>query len=103
MSATRWVRLSKIAQHCGLSPHSIYKMVQADIIPHGRAGRILVFDVEAVDEWIRQRGNVGRIEFPASERRAAQRRGRGSKKSVSGSPTQKAEAERIADKIRVSL
>ena len=72
MSATKWVRLSEIAQHCGLSKHTIYKFARSGVIPHGRAGRVLVFNINDVDEWIRQRGSSGQLDFPAAEEKARQ-------------------------------
>jgi predicted DNA-binding transcriptional regulator AlpA len=84
--AKKWVRLPRIAAHCDLSSHAVYKLVQAGIMPHGRAGRILVFDIEEVDAWLKQRGSAGQVSILISEE------------------DQKAEvASRIADEIQAEV
>jgi len=65
-----WVGVEEIATHIGASPHTIRKWCQKGVIPHGRACLRLVFDVEEVDRWLRQRGSPGRLDRPVSQDQA---------------------------------
>ena len=62
-----WVGIKEVSEHTGASPHTVRKWCQKKAIPHGRAGRLLVFNLDAVDTWIRQRGSSGRLDTPPTE------------------------------------
>jgi excisionase family DNA binding protein len=50
-------RLSTIqeaADYMGLSPHTLYTMVSQRRVPFVRVGRLVKFDVELLDKWIKQ-------------------------------------------------
>jgi len=66
----KWVGLREIAARYGVSSHTVYKWTQKGIIPFGRAGNRLIFDVAETDSWARQRGNPGRLDFPVSDEQA---------------------------------
>jgi len=42
------------AGYTGLSPHTIYTMVSQRRIPFVKLGRCLRFDLDRLDEWIKQ-------------------------------------------------
>jgi len=69
----KWVGLREIAARYGVSSHTVYKWCQKGIIPFGRAGNRLIFDVAETDLWARQRGNSGRLDLPVSEERTRER------------------------------
>ena len=61
---SRKVRVPELAEYLGVSRHTIYKWCQQGWVPVGRAGRALVFDVAAVEAWLRDRGSTGQVESP---------------------------------------
>lgn len=70
MGSGPWVGIREIAARFGLSVHTCYKLAQRGVIPCGRAGRRLVFNLAECDAWARARGSRGRVDFPAGEERA---------------------------------
>ena len=62
-----WVGVAEIAAHIGVSPHTIRKWCQRGLVPHGRAGRKLVFEKSSVESWMRQRGGAGQSDLPATD------------------------------------
>lgn len=67
-----WVGVEEIAAHIGVSPHSVRKWCQQGLIPHGRAGRRLVFEVISVESWMRDRGSAGSLCDSTSEERRSE-------------------------------
>ena len=43
---------SEVAQYTGLSVHTLYTMVSQRRIPYVKAGRLVKFDLKAIDTWI---------------------------------------------------
>jgi excisionase family DNA binding protein len=41
-------------RHIGLSPHTVYTMVSQRRIPFVKMGRLVKFDLELLDKWIKQ-------------------------------------------------
>ena len=43
---------SEVAQYTGLSVHTLYTMVSQRRTPYVKAGRLVKFDLKAIDTWI---------------------------------------------------
>ena len=50
----RLISVNEAAAFTGLSPHTIYTMVSQRRIPYVKVGRLVKFDVELLDKWIKQ-------------------------------------------------
>ena len=50
----RLVSIKEAAVYTGLSPHTIYTMVSQRRIPFVKTGRLVKFDLELLDKWIKQ-------------------------------------------------
>jgi excisionase family DNA binding protein len=50
----RLVSIKEAAVYTGLSPHTIYTMVSQRRIPFVKMGRLVKFDLELLDKWIKQ-------------------------------------------------
>lgn len=50
----RLVSIKEAAIYTGLSPHTIYTMVSQRRIPFVKMGRLVKFDLELLDKWIKQ-------------------------------------------------
>ena len=50
----RLVSIREAAVYTGLSPHTIYAMVSQRRIPFVKIGRLVKFDLELLDKWIKQ-------------------------------------------------
>jgi excisionase family DNA binding protein len=50
----RLVSIKEAAVYTGLSPHTIYTMVSQRRIPFVKVGRLVKFDLELLDKWIKQ-------------------------------------------------
>ena len=50
----RLVSIKEAAVITGLSPHTLYTMVSQRRIPFVKMGRLVKFDVELLDKWIKQ-------------------------------------------------
>lgn len=48
----RLFTISEVAQYTGLSVHTLYTMVSQRRIPYVKAGRLVKFDLKAIDTWI---------------------------------------------------
>jgi len=63
---TGWVDIDVVAEYTGRSKHTIRKLCQRGLMPHGRSspGRRghLLFNITEVDQYLRQCGSVGRVE-----------------------------------------
>jgi excisionase family DNA binding protein len=53
-SMPRLVSIKEAAVYTGLSPHTMYTMVSQRRIPFVKLGRLVKFDLELLDKWIRQ-------------------------------------------------
>ena len=65
-----WIGIRDFAARYGVSVHTAYKLAQKNLVPFGRVGRRLVFNIDDCDAWARQRGSSGRMDFPVSEEKA---------------------------------
>ncbi len=50
----RLMNISEVASLTGMAPPTIYKMVSQRRIPYVKVGRLVKFDVELLDKWLRQ-------------------------------------------------
>ncbi len=50
----RLVDIRVVADYLGISPDTGYTMVSQRRIPYVKVGRLLRFDLKAIDEWIAQ-------------------------------------------------
>jgi len=50
----RLIDIREAAEYTGLSPHTVYTMVSQRRIPFVKVGRLVKFDVELLDKWIKQ-------------------------------------------------
>ena len=50
----RLVSIKEAADYIGLYPHTIYTMVSQRRIPFVKMGRLVKFDLELLDKWIKQ-------------------------------------------------
>jgi excisionase family DNA binding protein len=48
----RLFTIGEVAQYTGLSVHTLYTMVSQRRIPYVKAGRLVKFDLKAIDTWI---------------------------------------------------
>jgi excisionase family DNA binding protein len=48
------IPIQQAAQYTGLSPHTLYTMVSQRRIPYVKVGRLVKFDEELLDKWIKQ-------------------------------------------------
>jgi excisionase family DNA binding protein len=50
----RLVSIQDAATYTGLSIHTVYTMVSHRRIPYVKVGRLVKFDLELLDKWIKQ-------------------------------------------------
>jgi excisionase family DNA binding protein len=50
----RLVSIQDAATYTGLSVHTLYTMVSQRRVPYVKVGRLVKFDLEMMDKWIKQ-------------------------------------------------
>ncbi len=50
----RLVSIKEAAVYTSLSPHTLYGMVSQHRVPFVKMGRLVKFDLELLDKWIKQ-------------------------------------------------
>ncbi len=50
----RLVSIKEAAAYTSLSPHTLYTMVSQHRVPFVKMGRLVKFDLEMLDKWIKQ-------------------------------------------------
>jgi len=50
----RLIDIREAAEYTGLSPHTVYTMVSQRRIPFVKVGRLVKFDLDLLDKWIKQ-------------------------------------------------
>lgn len=50
----RLLTVREVAEYTGLSVHTLYTMTSQRRIPFVKAGRLVKFDLKAIDTWIEQ-------------------------------------------------
>ncbi len=48
----RLFNIREVAEYTGLSVHTLYTMVSQRRIPYTKTGRLIKFDLKAIDAWI---------------------------------------------------
>jgi len=51
--AERWVSIDEIAEHLGVKKDTIYKWVARKKMPAHKVGRLLKFQINEVDRWVK--------------------------------------------------
>ena len=51
--AERWLSVDEIAEHLGVKKDTIYKWVRTTDLPFHKIGRLVKFQIEEVDKWVR--------------------------------------------------
>ena len=49
----RWLSVDEIAAHLGIKKDTIYKWVRTTDIPYHKVGKLLKFQLQEVDDWVR--------------------------------------------------
>ncbi len=49
----RWLSVEEIAVHLGIKKDTVYKWVAKKHLPTHKVGRLLKFDKEEIDAWVR--------------------------------------------------
>lgn len=50
----RLIDIREAAEYINVSFHTLYTMVSQRRVPYAKVGRLLKFDVELLDKWIKQ-------------------------------------------------
>ena len=50
----RLLNIQEVSEYTGLSVHTLYTMVSQRRIPFVKVGRLVKFDLELLDKWIKQ-------------------------------------------------
>jgi excisionase family DNA binding protein len=50
----RLITIQQAAGYTGLSPHTLYTMVSQRRVPFVKVGRLVKFDLDLLDKWIKQ-------------------------------------------------
>ena len=54
----RWLSVDEIAAHLGIKKDTVYKWVRTTDIPYHKVGKLLKFQIQEVDQWVRK-GKAG--------------------------------------------
>jgi len=49
----RWLSVDEIAAHLGIKKDTVYKWVRTTDIPYHKVGKLLKFQIQEVDDWVR--------------------------------------------------
>jgi excisionase family DNA binding protein len=60
----RWLSISEICQHLGVSKDLVYKWIDKSNMPSHRMGRLWKFKKDEVDEWVRSGGASEKSDKP---------------------------------------
>lgn len=50
--APRYVRIDELATYTGLTVRHLHDLTRAGLIPHMRVGRVVLYDLVSIDEWL---------------------------------------------------
>jgi excisionase family DNA binding protein len=51
---SRLIGVQEAAEYINLSTHTLYTMVSQQRVPHVKMGRLVKFNVELLDKWIKE-------------------------------------------------
>ncbi len=52
--ANRWLSVDDIAEHLGIKKDTVYKWVRKKNLPVHKMGKLLKFQIEEVDQWVKE-------------------------------------------------
>ena len=55
MAPATWMRVEAITKALGISRATLYRWIDRGL-PHHRVGRVVLFDLDEVDSWLRAQG-----------------------------------------------
>jgi len=55
----RWLSVDEIAEHLGVKKDTIYKWVRTTDIPYHKIGKLLKFQIQEIDRWVKE-GKAGK-------------------------------------------
>ena len=58
MKNTRYLNIESVSEYTTLSRSSIYKRVMNDTIPYLKIGKKVVFDIQQIDVWMSNGGQM---------------------------------------------
>lgn len=64
----RWVSISEICKHLGVSNDTVYKWIETHSMPAFRMGRLWKFKKDEVDAWVRAGGAAEPAEIEKKSR-----------------------------------
>ena len=65
--ADRWLSISEICKHLGVSNDTVYKWIDKGGMPAHRMGRLWKFKKDEVDEWVKAGGATDKSDKPDTE------------------------------------
>ena len=63
----RWLSISEICKHLGVSNDTVYKWIDKGGMPAHRMGRLWKFKKDEVDEWVKAGGVTDKSDKPDIE------------------------------------
>ena len=63
----RWLSISEICKHLGVSNDTVYKWIDKGGMPAHRMGRLWKFKKNEVDEWVKAGGATDKSDKPDIE------------------------------------
>ncbi|MFA5700230.1 MAG: helix-turn-helix domain-containing protein [Desulfuromonas sp.] len=63
----RWLSISEISKHLGVSNDTVYKWIDRNSMPAHRMGRLWKFKKDEVDEWVKAGGATDKSDKPDTE------------------------------------
>ena len=63
----RWLSISEICKHLGVSNDTVYKWIDKGGMPAHRMGRLWKFKKDEVDEWVKAGGAADKSDKPDTE------------------------------------
>ena len=63
----RWLSISEICKHLGVSNDTVYKWIDKGGMPAHRMGRLWKFKKDEVDEWVKAGGAADKTDRPGTD------------------------------------
>ena len=61
----RWLSISEICKHLGVSSDTVYKWIEKNEMPAHRMGRLWKFKKDEVDKWVKAGGATDKTDKAA--------------------------------------
>jgi len=62
----RWLSVTEIAEHLGIKKDTVYKWSRTRGMPSHKVGKLLKYQIQEVDDWVREGGATKHIK-PGAE------------------------------------